>query len=93
MFKIMKGLEVVEWEKDLNIKERTRGHTLSYNRESFKSRMRNDFAFFVAERHNFFVNRVDPSWNVLPPNVINSSSLNGFKAVLDNFTKNAHLSM
>jgi hypothetical protein len=24
MFKIMKGLDVVEWEKDLNIKERTR---------------------------------------------------------------------
>ena len=29
-----------------------------------------------------------PSYNVLPPNVINSSSLNGFKATLDKFTKN-----
>ena len=58
MFKIMKGLELVEWEKDLNIKDRTRGHNLSYNRESFKSRRRNRLAFFcvVAERHNFFVN-------------------------------------
>ena len=61
MFKIMKGFEVVEWEKDLNIKQRTRAHNLSHNRESFKSNMRNDFAFFVAERPNFFVNRVVPS--------------------------------
>ena len=91
MFKIMKGLEVVKWEKDLNIIEKTRRHNLSYNKESFKSRS-NDFAFFVKERHNFFVNRVSPSWNILPPNVINASSLNGFKAVLDKFTKNGHLS-
>ena len=30
----MKVLEIVEWEKDSSIKERTRGHNLSYNRES-----------------------------------------------------------
>ena len=30
MFKIMKRLEVVEWEKDFNIKERRRGYNLSY---------------------------------------------------------------
>ena len=30
-------------------------HNLNYNRDSFKSRRRNDFAFFVAERHNFFL--------------------------------------
>ena len=58
----MKGLEVVEWEKDLNIKVKTRRHNLSYNRESIKSRKRNDFAFFVVERYNLFVNRVAPSW-------------------------------
>ena len=29
MFNFMKGLEVVEWEKRLNIKARTRGHNLS----------------------------------------------------------------
>ena len=29
MFKIMKRLEVVEWEKDFNIKERRRGYNLS----------------------------------------------------------------
>ena len=86
MFKIMKELEIVEWKKDLNIKEKTRGHNLSYNKKSFKTRRRNDFVFYAAERHNFFVNRV-------APNVIYSSSQNGFKAALDKFTKNGHLSM
>ena len=91
MFKIMNGLEVLEWEKELNIKERIRGHNLSYNMGSFKSWMRNNFAFFVAESHNYFVNKVAPCSNVLPPNMINSSSLNGFNAALDNFLKNGHL--
>ena len=45
------------------------------------------FFFVVAERHNYFVNTVASSWNVLPPNV----TLNGFKAALDNFTKKSHL--
>ena len=58
MFKIMKVLEVIEYEKELNIKEGTGGHNLSYNRESLKSKRRNDFDFLVAERHNFFDNRV-----------------------------------
>ena len=55
MIKFIKGLESVEWEKHLNIKARTRGHNLSCNRESFKSRRRNDYAFFVRKRHNFFL--------------------------------------
>ena len=58
MFKIMKRLKVVKLEKDFSIKEWTRGQNLSCDRDSFKSRRRNDFAFFVGERHSFFVNRV-----------------------------------
>ena len=42
------------------------------------------------ERHNFFVFRAALSWNVIPSNVINCSSLNGFKAALDKFKKNEH---
>ena len=48
--------------------------------------------FFVGERHNFFTNRVAPSWNMLPSDMINFSSLNGFKAALDKYTENGHLS-
>ena len=48
MFKIMNGLDVVKWEKDLSIREITRGHNLSYYRESLNSRRSNDFDFCVA---------------------------------------------
>ena len=75
--------------KDLNIKERTKGNNLSYNGESFKGRIRNDFDIFVGER-NVFVNSVASSWNNLPQNVINSLSQNSFKAALDKFTRNGH---
>ena len=70
----MKGLEIVEWEKHLNIKTRT----LDY-----------EFVC-CRERHNFFTNRVAHSWNMLPSNMINFSNLNGFKADLENFTENGH---
>ena len=60
MFKFMKRLEVVEWKKQLNIKTRKREHNLSHNKESLKSRRSNDYAFFVRERHNFFINRSRP---------------------------------
>ena len=53
MFKIMKRLEVEEWEKYLNIKERTRGHNLNYNRESFKSRRRNDTLRCMVKNPSF----------------------------------------
>ena len=46
MIEIMMGLGVEDEEKVLNVKERTRGQNLSYNRKSFKRRRRNDFAFF-----------------------------------------------
>ena len=93
MFKIMKRFEVVEWEKRLNVKARTRRHNLGYNRESFKSRRRKIIHFSLErKKHKYFINRVAPSWNMSPSNVINSSSLNGFKVALYKFTENGHLS-
>ena len=41
--------KLVELEKDLNIKERTREHNFSYNKAFFKRK------FFVAERHIFML--------------------------------------
>ena len=57
--KITKKLSKLSYDQKLaelgltSLKDR---HNLNYNRESFKSRRRNYFAFFVAERHTFFVN-------------------------------------
>ena len=42
----------------------------------------------VRKRQTFFVNREAPSWEILPANVINSLSLNGFKKSLDKLRKN-----
>ena len=47
MFKIMNGFEVVEWEKDF--KQRTRGHSSSYNMDSFKSRKKM-ISLFLLQR-------------------------------------------
>ena len=53
MYKIVKGLDVVEWEEEIELRNIRRGHELSFNRESFKSSNRNDFANYVSIRHNF----------------------------------------
>ena len=53
MYKIVKGLDVVEWEEEIEFRNIRRGHELSFNRESFKSSNRNDFANYVSIRHKF----------------------------------------
>ena len=92
MFKVQKGLEITEWVKPplltkndgmLGPASSVRGNSLRLRRESFKSRLRNDFSQSVTVRHNFFLNRVVPTWNSLPDDVVTSSSLNSFKNALD----------
>ena len=94
MFKVQKGLEKIEWVKPplltkndglLGPASSVRGNSLRLRRESFKSRLRNDFSQSVTVRHNFFLNRVVPTWNSLPDDVVTSSSLNSFKSALDRY--------
>lgn len=54
MDKIFKGLDLVEWDEEIEFRNIRRGHELSFNRESIKSRNRNNFAHYVSIRHNFF---------------------------------------
>ena len=65
MYKIVKSLDVVEWEEEIEFRNIRRGHELSFNRESFKSKNRNDFAHYVSIRHSFFTNRLTQTWNKL----------------------------
>ena len=48
MYKIAKGLYIVEWEEEIEFRNIRIGHDLSFNREAFKSRNRNDFVHYVS---------------------------------------------
>ena len=94
MFKEQKGLEKIEWVKPPLLTKNNdltgaaygvRGNSLRLRRESFKSRLRNDFSQSVSMRHNFFSNSVLPTWNSLSDDVVTSSTLNTFKSDLDRY--------
>ena len=53
----------------------TRGHRIKL----FKQRSR------LLCRSNYFMNRVINEWNSLPTSVVESSSINTFKSLLDNY--------
>ena len=60
-----------------------RGAGWHITRQSFSSKQLNSFREAVNRRYNFFVNRVVPSWNNLPENIVNSKTLEQFKIELD----------
>ena len=45
--------------------------------------MINDFAKQVSTRHNYFINRITPTWNALPEKIVQAPTLNMFKKGLD----------
>ncbi len=72
MFKIFKGLEVVEFSGNLIPKSSqiTRGHYFRYNREIGKHNA----------RHNLLTNRIQSTtWNSLLKYVVNENDINKFK--------------
>ena len=96
MLKVQKGLEKIDWVKPPLLTKNhyltgpafgVRGNSLRLRRESFKSRLRNDFSQSVSMRKNFFSNRVVPTWNSLPDDVVTSSTINKFKSALDRYYK------
>ena len=74
-FKVLKGIDKVDYNKffRLNTVSRTRGLSLKLN----KSRSR------LEIRKNFFSQRVVNSWNKLPQNVVDAESVISFKNLLD----------
>ena len=54
IYKITKGLNRVEWEEEIEFRNIKRGHDLSFNREAFRSKTRNDFVQYVNIRRNLF---------------------------------------
>ena len=94
MYKVVSGLEEINWTNGVKYRPSgevdgpaagLRGHGLRLERQSFGARLRNDFSHFVGLRHQFFTNRVVPSWNSLPREVVGERTLNSFKGSLDAF--------
>ena len=94
LYKVVNNLEEVRWTNGVKYRPSgvvegpaagLRGHGLRMERQSFGARLRNDFSHFVGIRHQFFTNRVVPSWNSLPREVVGAKTLNSFKGLLDTY--------
>ena len=69
----------------LNTKEQTiDSQAPSSNLRKAKARLLRERCTSRA-RENFFTNRVVTTWNVLPDQIVNANSINGFKNKLDQF--------
>ena len=74
LFKIYKGIDKLDFEKLFMINSNhTRGHTCKLVKKFVRT----------SSRQSFFTNRVIDFWNKLPSSIINSSSINEFKHMLD----------
>ena len=76
-FKIVTGIYDKETSINLNMNQnqQLRGHKFKLAKERFNT----------TQRKHFFRNRIVSDWNSLPPEVIDSSSLNMFKNRLDKY--------
>ena len=92
MYKVVNEHEQIEWVNFSKLRSYleitgpamgVRGNSRRIRRESFKSKIRNNFANSVTARHNFFLNKTASIWNELPEIVVSLSSLNSFKSSLE----------
>ena len=94
MYKVRNGIEEINWYTgpDYALPNQTRAtarNDSSLRREIFPSKNRNNYSYFVSLRHNFFLNRVSESWNVLSNSEVHAPSVNSFKAKIDILMKTA----
>ena len=96
MYKVMSSRESIDWVKPLNLRKNVnisgpavsvRGKSLSMRRESFSSRVRNNFCSWATTRDNFFLNRVVQTLNSFTNSIVTSPSLNSFKSSIDEHFK------
>lgn len=75
-FKILKGLDRVEWSAEQMVIPSLYGRRSMLRREIVKG---------CDQRHYFFNNRVASEWNALPDSIIDATTTNIFKKELDNY--------
>ena len=76
MFKISNDLDIIDWHSKPIVREPRGGHRGQLVREVVKN---------CNVRHNFYTNRVVNPWNSLPNEIVQSKTVNSFKAKLDKF--------
>ena len=59
----------------------TRSNVIKIRRDTLKSKIRNDLAKQVSTWHNYFFNRITPTWNASPENIV--KDLNIFQKGID----------
>ncbi len=83
LYKIFRGIDKVNW-----VREPCLGHPRAGERGKFVL----ENAKGCSQRENFFLKRTLEKWNGLPDHIVESSSVNAFKASLDNYCRGCHSS-
>ena len=97
MHKSVNGLDEINWERNPVVNTPTvgvltRSNVVKIKRDTFKSKIRNDFGRQVSVRHNYFFNKKTPTWNALPKKIVQALTLKIFKKVsTTNFRETAFL--
>ena len=70
MYKPVNGLDEINWKSNPvvhtpKVGVLTRSNGAKIRRDTFKSKIRNEFANQISARYNYFVNRITPTWNAL----------------------------
>ena len=76
MYKLVNGLDKVQWQAPLQWRPPRGGHRSMLAREIVKG---------CDARHHFFTNRIANTWNQLPDSVVSAPTVNSFKSKLDKF--------
>jgi hypothetical protein len=69
----------------------TRRNNKALVRDRYRARTVNDFGPAVGFRHSFLTNRVNPHWNNLPSEVVDSPDVNTFKNNYDKYCSSRRL--
>lgn len=81
MFKIVKGIDKVNWFKPLLSKNEGNGFRLAPRSHEYV--VERQLVKNCDQRYNFFTNRVSTVWNRLTNEIVNSTTVNEFKNKID----------
>ena len=84
-YKCLNGYNKIDWFNPNTIVSSVSLNGPASSIRGNKHRLNRQFIRNFPQRENFFTNRIVPYWNDLPSVVIDSKSINSFKANYDKF--------